>query len=77
MLLMLFGLLAVLVISALVVGQVRVVSKAYREQSAGWGRFTYQLANSPVRFYLMFALEMALLLGTILYVSSTFLALLR
>ena len=66
-----FALLYIAFAAALVVGQAKILAKAFRFRQAGIGRFTYSLDERPIRFWGMLLLETAGLLIVALYLLGT------
>ncbi len=59
------------IILALVFGQFKVVNRAWREQKAGIGRFTYAKNDAPIGFWFVLGVESAFLVFAILYLIGT------
>ncbi|MXO73086.1 hypothetical protein [Alteraurantiacibacter buctensis] len=73
----LIGLFYAVIVGALLFGQCKVVNCALRQRTAGMGRFTYELNEAPVGFWLMLALEVAGLLAVLLYFVGALVAIIQ
>lgn len=66
----LFGLIFAAIIGALFFGQFKVVRRAFRQRTAGMGRFTYVREESPTGFWIVLAFEIAALMLVALYFAA-------